>query len=127
MAGAAYNLCIIIATDRPAESLDWCKKAVTLRPQEPKYATTLAFYQQQGGDFVAAGTTLENLINRVTTYPDAYLLLAEVYEKQGENAKVADVYQRALALEGLSPKAKEYIKTRLESGLKPAKPGPLLP
>ena len=54
LAGAAYNLCIITAKDRPAEALDWCKKATALRPQEPKYATTLAFYQQQGGDSAAA-------------------------------------------------------------------------
>lgn len=127
LAGAAYNLCIIAAKDRPAESLDWCKKAVTLRPQEPKYASTLAFYQQQGGDSAAAVTTLVALVSRVPTYPDAYLLLGEIYEKQGKKAQAVKVYQQALAVEGISPKAKEYIKTRLEAVQGPAKTGPRLP
>jgi predicted Zn-dependent protease len=115
LAGAAYNLCIITASDRPAESLDWCKKAVALRPQEPKYAATLAFYQQQGGDSTAAIKTLETLIDRIPAYPDGYLLLAEIYAKQGKKAKVTEVYRQALAVEGLPPKAREFIKTRLEA------------
>ena len=114
-AAAAYNLCIITAGDRPAESLDWCKKAVLLRPQEPKYASTLAFYQQQGGDSAAAIITLDTLISRVPTYPDAYLQLAEMYEKQGKKDEAASVYQRALAVERMSPKAREYIKSRLDA------------
>ena len=47
LAGAAYNLCVIIGTDRPAEALEWCRKAVALRPGEPKYERALDFYQQQ--------------------------------------------------------------------------------
>ena len=113
LAGAAFNLCIITAKDRPAEALDWCKKAAALRPQEPKYAATLAYYQQQGGDSVGAITTFEALIRRTPAYPDAYLLLAEIYEKQGNKGEVVKVYKRALAVEGMSPKAKEYIKSRL--------------
>jgi predicted Zn-dependent protease len=60
-------------------------------------------------------------------YPDAYLLLAEIYEKQGEKAKGTDVYQRALAVEGLSPKAREYIKAQLAKAQGPADVGPRLP
>ena len=37
LAGAAYNLCVIAAKDRPAEALEWCRKAAVLRPGEPKY------------------------------------------------------------------------------------------
>jgi tetratricopeptide (TPR) repeat protein len=40
MAQAAYNLCILIAKDRPEEALSWCKKAVELNPQQSKYAYT---------------------------------------------------------------------------------------
>ena len=113
MAGAAYNLCIISSKDRPAEALEWCKKAVALRPQEPKYSSTLAYFQQQGGDSTAAIATLESLINLMPAYPDAYLLLADIYEKQGKRAEALKTYNRALAVEGLSPKAKEYFRSRL--------------
>jgi tetratricopeptide (TPR) repeat protein len=126
-AAAAYNLCIITAKDHPAESLDWCKKAAILRPQEPKYASTLAFYQQQGGDSAGAITTLEALIRRTPAYPDAYLLLAEIYEKQGNKDEVVKVYRQALAVEGMSPKAKEYFKTRLDAVQTPARSGPRNP
>ena len=115
LAGAAYNLCIITSKDRPSEALDWCKKAVALRPQEPKYASTLAYFQLQGGDSAGAASTLEGLIRRSPAYPDAYLLLADIYEKQGRKDETVKVYQQALAVEGLSPKAKEYFKTRLKA------------
>jgi len=115
-ANAAYNLCILTAKDRPGEALDWCKKAAALRPLEPKYASLLAFYQQQGEDSSAAINTLETLISRVPAYPDAYLLLAEIHEKQGEKDKAVKVYKQALAVEGISPKAKEFINARLEAG-----------
>ena len=45
MAQAAYNLCVITAKDRLDEAVTWCRKAAELRPQEPKYAYTLAFYR----------------------------------------------------------------------------------
>ena len=58
MAPAAYNLCILTAKDRPAEALSWCRKAVELNPQEPKYAYTLAFYQKEQRDLKNAAATL---------------------------------------------------------------------
>lgn len=115
LVAAAYNLCIITARDRLAEALEWCSKAVTLRPQEPQYAKTLAFYQRQGGDTAAAISTLDALIGRVPSYADSYLMLADIFEKQGKMYEVMKVYKRALVVEGLSPRAKEYIRSKLEA------------
>ena len=115
LAGAAYNLCVIAAKDRPAEALEWCRKAAVLRPSEPKYAWTLAYYQRERGDTTAAVATLDALINRVPSYPDAYLLLGEIFEQQGKKDEAAKVYNRALAEQGISPKAKAYIQSRLEA------------
>jgi tetratricopeptide (TPR) repeat protein len=115
LAGAAYNLCIITATDRPGEALDWCKKAAVLRPQEPKYAWSLAFYQQQGGDTVAAIASLDALISQAPAYPDAYLLLADIYEKQGRVDEVVKVCSRALAAPGMPERARTYFKSRLDA------------
>ena len=63
MAPAAYNLCILSAKDRPKEALSWCKKAVELNPQEPKYAFTLAFYQKEQGDLKNAAATLQDFLS----------------------------------------------------------------
>jgi Tfp pilus assembly protein PilF len=112
MAGAAYNLCVMAAADRPAEALEWCRKAASLRPQEPKYSWTLAFYQQQGGDSPAAISTLDSLINQVPAYPDAYQLLADIYEKQGEKAAAAMVYQRASEVPGMPERARAFFRRR---------------
>jgi len=114
LAGAAFNLCILIASTRMAEALEWCRKSVELRPQEPKYAYTLAYYQREAKDLNGAAVTLAALTGRVPTYPDAYLLLADIFEQQGNKTEAVKVYNRALAVEGLSPKAKEYMKSRLE-------------
>jgi tetratricopeptide (TPR) repeat protein len=124
MAGAAYNLCIITSKERPAEALEWCKKAVALRPQEPKYSSTLAYFQQQGGDSAGAVTTLEALIRRAPAYPDAYLLLADIHEKRGRKDDAVKVYQQALAVEGITPKAKEFIRAQLGKVQGPGELGP---
>jgi tetratricopeptide (TPR) repeat protein len=124
LAGAAFNLCILTAPDRPAEAQEWCRKAVALRPREPKYAYTLAFYQRESDNAAGAAATLEALISRMPAYPDAYLLLADIYEEQGKKPEVVKLYQRALAVEGLAPKAKEFIRSQLEKVEVPAKAGP---
>ena len=87
MAQAAYNLCIITAKDRLNEAVPWCRKAAELRPQEPKYAYTLAFYLQQQGDSRGAATVLESLISRVPAYGEAYLLLGDIYKDQGKKKR----------------------------------------
>ena len=114
LAGAAYNLCVITARDRPAEALKWCAKASALRPGEPKYAYTLAFYQRQQGDDGAAAATLEALIARTPAFPDAYLLLAEMCEQQGKKEQAATVYARAAAEQGMPERARSYFKSRLD-------------
>ena len=118
MAGAAYNLCVITAKDRPTEALEWCRKAAALRPQDPKYAWTLAFYQQQRGDTAGAIATLDTLINRAPAFPDAYLLLADIYEQQGKKAAAAKVCTRALEAQGMPERARTYFTERLAAVLK---------
>jgi tetratricopeptide (TPR) repeat protein len=121
LAGAAYNLCVITAREHPAEALEWCRKATVLRPMEPKYARTLAYYQQQGGDSAGAITTLDALINRVPAYPEAYLLLADIYEQQGKKDEAAKVCKRALEAPGLPDRARTYFTSRKETLENPGK------
>ncbi|MCX5810358.1 MAG: tetratricopeptide repeat protein [Proteobacteria bacterium] len=78
MAQAAYNLCVITSKDRINEAVTWCRKAAELRPQEPKYAYTLAFYLNQKGDRDEAVTTLKAVIEKYPGYKDAERLLGEI-------------------------------------------------
>jgi tetratricopeptide (TPR) repeat protein len=68
MAQSAYNLSIITAKDRIDEAVAWCRKAAELRPQDPKYAYTLAFYLNQKGDRNEAIRTLRALIEKYPGY-----------------------------------------------------------
>jgi Flp pilus assembly protein TadD len=78
MAQAAYNLCIITAKDRIADAVTWCRKASDLRPQEPRYAYTLAFYLDQKGERAEAVRILKGLVEKYPGYKDAEMLLKEI-------------------------------------------------
>jgi len=78
MAQAAFNLCIITSKDRINEAVTWCRKAAELRPQEPKYAFTLAFYLNQKGDRDEAIRTLQAIIEKYPGYRDAEALLKNI-------------------------------------------------
>jgi tetratricopeptide (TPR) repeat protein len=113
MAKAAYNLCVMLAKDRVDEAIGFCRKASEIRPDDPKYAYTLAFFQQQKGDTESATRTLDALITRHPAYLDAYLLLAEIYEKEGKKEDVERVYNKALAVEGAPESFRDHIRTKL--------------
>jgi tetratricopeptide (TPR) repeat protein len=84
MAQAAYNLCIITAKDRISEAVTWCSKAADLRPQEPKYAFTLAFYLNQKGDRDEAVRTLKTIVEKYPGYKDAGMLLEEITRREAK-------------------------------------------
>jgi Flp pilus assembly protein TadD len=81
MAQSAYNLCIITAKDRISEAVTWCRKASDLRPQEPKYSYTLAFYLDQKGERAEAVRILKALIEKHPGYKDTEMLLGELERK----------------------------------------------
>ncbi len=115
MAQAAYNLGVILSKDRLDEAVDFCRKAAELRPDQPKYAFTLAFYQQQQGDLPGAARVLEGLITKYPAYADAYVLLGGIYERQGKKADAQEVYNKALAADGIPDQYKVRMKMGLEA------------
>ena len=99
---AAYNLGIILANDRIDEALKWCRKAHTIQPDQTKYAYTYAFYLRQNGAIDKAIEILTNMIDRQVPDPDVYILLGDIYEKQGQFLKAKEVYSAALRNSKLS-------------------------
>ncbi|MBN1346880.1 MAG: tetratricopeptide repeat protein [Phycisphaerae bacterium] len=93
---AAYNLGVIVAKDRLDEGIEWCRKALKLRPDDPRYAFTVAFYQRQKGDVDAAVATLRRAIARQPASADVYMLLGEIHEQQGKREEAVAVYRRAM-------------------------------
>lgn len=94
---AAYNLGVIVAEKKIEEALKWCKKAYELRPQEPKYAYTYAFYLMNNGSLNQAAEILKIIIDKKIPYAEAYFLLGHIYETQEETLKAKDVYTAGLS------------------------------
>jgi len=115
MGQAAYNLCIILSDSKPDEAFGWCRKAREASPSNPKFAYSLAFYERKKGDTVAAIGTLRSLIARNPDYPDAYVLLGEIYESQGRVNEARTVYQQALWNQDLPAQSRTYIEQRLRA------------
>jgi len=78
MAQAAYNLCIITSKDSLEEAIGFCRKASELRPDDPRYAFTLAYYLNQKGSTDDALRTLNAIIEKYPQYKDAQMLRDEI-------------------------------------------------
>ncbi len=112
---AAHNLGVLLAKDRPEEALKWSRQAHTLRPQEPKYAYTVAFYLQKAGNQEAAIATLQKLIQRHPTYAEASLFLGKIYEEQKKREAAREVYRRALRARGVPRRSRLALRARLRA------------
>lgn len=111
---AAYNLGILLAEKNPADSLAWCKTAWQLRPGDPKYGYTYAYYLLENGRMQEAIDTLTIMIDGKTSYASAYALLAETYLNQNRIDKAIDVFCQAADNPNLSAQDKMNFKMRLE-------------
>ena len=94
-AQAAYNLCVVTSKDRMDEALKWCRKAAELRPEEPRYGYTYAFFLDQKGDTAKAIPVLRKIVNRNPPFSPAYVMLGSIYEKQGKAGEAKKVYRKA--------------------------------
>ncbi|MCX7425588.1 MAG: tetratricopeptide repeat protein [Planctomycetia bacterium] len=121
MAAAAHNLGTLIGTRDVAEAIAWCRKAREIEPENPKYAHTLAFFLRSKGEAAEAVEILRKFVERRTPSVEIYLLLAAIYEDRGARPAALAVYQRALALPGLSPPVRGQLETKTRS-LKPSEP-----
>jgi tetratricopeptide (TPR) repeat protein len=104
----------MLAEERIDEAVEWCDKAAELRPDEPRYAFTAAYYRRQSGDIDGAVAVLENAIQRLPAEVDLYLLLGEIYEEGGRIAAAASLYRRGTTVEGMSAQARHALGTKLQ-------------
>jgi tetratricopeptide (TPR) repeat protein len=115
MAAAAYNLGVILARNSLDEAVVWCRKAHQLRPEDPKYAHTLAFYLRQKGSDDQAVDLLRQVIQREPLYWDAYWLLGEIYEGRRDFPKAVAVYGDALKRGQLPAALRRQLEAKLRA------------
>lgn len=120
---AAYNLCVLLAVDRLDEAIEWCRRAAALRPSEPEYAYTLAYYLRSQGDTVAAAARLRQLISKHRTFVDAHILLADIHAERGELDLAESVLAAALAGGELSDEDRVRVEEQLEAVRSSRRPG----
>ena len=85
-----------------------------MRPDEPKYAYTYAFYLHQSGKTSDAVEVLQGMVDRQTPYADAYIMLGQVYEQQGKLKDAVKVYSKAAN----NKKLPEYQRRSFSSRIK---------
>lgn len=107
---AAYNLSVITASRSAKEAVIYAKTAAEAAPEEPKYAYTLAFYQNQNNQKNEAVKTLHILLKSNPEYISAVSFLADIYIKDGKKQEAIKVYQQALKAEGIAEQDKAAIR-----------------
>jgi Tfp pilus assembly protein PilF len=81
-AQAAYNLGILLSKDHPEEALIWCRRAADLRPDNPQYGYTYAFYLYRAGQLDQALQTLRKVRERHPDHPDSTQLERQILLEQ---------------------------------------------
>jgi len=120
---AAYNLCVLVAADRLDEAIHWCRKAAELRPSEPEYSYTLAYYLRAAGDTAAAAARLRELIGDHPEFADAHILLADIHAERGESDAAESILAAALAGGALSDEDRVRVEEQLEAIRSSRRPG----
>ena len=112
---AAYNLGVLLADRNLDQAVEWCEKAHRLRPNDSKYAHTLAFYKRQKGDIDGAVELLRQVIGRDPLYWDSYLLLGQIYEDRRNSQNAAAVYGQALKTEQLPQSLRRQLEAKMRA------------
>ena len=107
---AAYNLSVIVAKRNVAEAVEYAEMAAKARPDEPKYAYTLAYYQVENNQKAGAEKTRKSLIRDNPLYLNAVSFLADIYLRDGKKQEALKLYQQTLKTEGISEQDKAGIR-----------------
>jgi tetratricopeptide (TPR) repeat protein len=70
-AQAAYNLGVLLSKHDPKESVEWCRRAAELAPQNPHYGYTYAFYLHQSGQTDKALEVIRSVCQRHPGHQDS--------------------------------------------------------
>jgi Tfp pilus assembly protein PilF len=114
MPEAAYNLSVLLAEDRPDESIQLCLKAFELDPNV-KYGYTLAYYFRIRANESRAAEVLQHMIRQWPWYADSYVMLGDIYEKQGSIDTAKAVYKQAIAQEAVSRRDRTFFEQKLKT------------
>ena len=79
-AQAAYNLGVLLSKEQPKEALTWCGRAAELRPENPQYGYTYAFYLYRAGQLDEALKAVRSVRQRHPEHEDSALLERQIVQ-----------------------------------------------
>jgi Tfp pilus assembly protein PilF len=97
------------------EAVKYAKIAAEARPEEPKYAYTLAYYQLENNQKSEAEKTLKKLIADHPLYLSAVSFLADIYMRDGRTKNAQALYEQTLKTEGISAHDRTAIQQALNA------------
>jgi tetratricopeptide (TPR) repeat protein len=115
LAQAAFNLGILTFEERPDEAIAFCREACRLRPRDPRYAYTLAYFLDRSGAAGEALAVLEGLAAWRPEDVDAALLLGAIHEREGRPEAARGAYERALGPGLTTHEDRLRLEARLEA------------
>lgn len=120
---AAYNLGLLIHRQKPAEGLKLLSQAWEQHPN-PRYGFSLGYMLNQQENKAQAASILKTSIERWPWYGQAYLLLAEIQESQGQSKAAMATLREGIRAPSLKQAEREYLQRALAGLLqnKPPKP-----
>jgi tetratricopeptide (TPR) repeat protein len=95
-AAAYFNLAVMFADGKPKNSLEWCRKAHEIEPDDPKYGYTYAYYLNLQGKTDLAVAVLNKMIDKKVSHPETYALLADIFIRRKKTNEARLVYRKAL-------------------------------
>jgi Tfp pilus assembly protein PilF len=81
-AQAAYNLGVLLSKEHPEEALTWCRRAAELRPENPQYGYTYAFYLSQARQLDEALKAIRLVRQRYPEHEDSLLLERQLLQEE---------------------------------------------
>jgi Tfp pilus assembly protein PilF len=81
-AQAAYNLGVLLSKEHPKEALTWCRRAAELRPENPQYGYTYAFFLYRAGQLDEALKAIRAVRQRHPTHEDSLLLERQLLQEK---------------------------------------------
>ena len=115
---AAKNLSVIVGQRGDFENaVKYADTAWKIRPADPTYGYTLAFYQLQNKKKQDAIATLKKVLELAPDYVDARQFLADIYMKDGKNNLALEQFNEILKQGKLNEQERAYFQ-QIISGLK---------
>jgi tetratricopeptide (TPR) repeat protein len=114
MAAAAYNLCVLTFAENKEQALDYCRQAARIAPGSEKYASSLAYYLVQTGNYSEALEALNRLKSAGSSSSSVKAMMGDLCIRLGKKQQASQHFAAALDDPGLPADQRAAIAKKLQ-------------